>query len=103
MPIHSVGMQLRVILNNAIAFAISAALATALQAQEHPAKRLSNIGSVAIEEYAKGCDEQGRLISAQEYQEAIGVLAEVRTASARLSGFWEEGFRVARSRFEQSQ
>jgi high-affinity iron transporter len=67
--------------------------ASALRAQqENPAKRLSNIVGVAIEEYAKGIDASGRLISADEYQEARGFLVEAGRAAERLSG--ERGVQV---------
>ena len=54
--------------------------------QEHPARRVASIVSVAVEEYGKAIDAQGRLISAQEYQETTDFLAEARRASERLSG-----------------
>jgi high-affinity iron transporter len=58
-----------------------------LAAQEqHPVQRVANIVSVAVEEYKKGVDEKGRLISADEYQEAVGFLADARDAAARLPG-----------------
>ncbi|HKW10430.1 MAG TPA: cytochrome c/FTR1 family iron permease, partial [Gemmatimonadaceae bacterium] len=53
---------------------------------EHPVKRVANIVTVALEEYAKGIDEHGRLISAQEYQEAVDFLADARHAAERLPG-----------------
>ena len=55
-------------------------------AQEHPARRVANIVSVAVQEYGKAVDAQGRLISAQEYQEANDFLADARKAAERLSG-----------------
>ena len=55
-------------------------------AQEHPVKRLANIVTVALEEYAKGIDNGGRLISAQEYQEAVDFLDDARRAAERLPG-----------------
>ena len=55
-------------------------------AQEHPARRVANIVSVAVEEYGKAVDAQGRLISAQEYQEANDFLTDARRAAERLSG-----------------
>src|SRR5205823_9321486 len=54
-------------------------------AQEHPAQRVANIVSVAIEEYKKGVDGAGRLIAPDEYQEAAGFLADGRAAASRLS------------------
>src|SRR3954470_24671145 len=57
-----------------------------LGAQEHPVKRVANIVTVALEEYAKGIDEHGRLISAQEYQEAVDFLTDARRTAERLPG-----------------
>jgi high-affinity iron transporter len=57
-----------------------------LVAQEHPVKRVANIVSVALEEYGKGIDERGRLISGQEYQEAVDFLQDARRAAERLPG-----------------
>jgi high-affinity iron transporter len=55
-------------------------------AQEHPARRVANIVSVAVEEYAKAVDANGRLISAQEYSETNDFLVDARRAADRLSG-----------------
>lgn len=57
-----------------------------LGAQEHPVKRVANIVTVALEEYAKGIDEHGKLISAQEYQEAVDFLTDARRTAERLPG-----------------
>ena len=56
------------------------------RAQEHPVQRVSNIVTVALEEYAKGIDEGGRTISAQEYQEAVDFLTDARRTADRLPG-----------------
>jgi len=62
-------------------------LTSRLSAQdEHPIARVANIVSVAVEEYKKGVDDRGRLISADEYQEAVGFLNDAREAAARLPG-----------------
>jgi high-affinity iron transporter len=53
---------------------------------EHPIRRVANIVSVAVEEYKKGVDDNGRLISADEYQEAVGFLNDAREAAGRLPG-----------------
>src|SRR4051812_2924994 len=69
--------------------AVCAAIALAprpLGAQEHPVKRVANIVTVALEEYAKGIDDQGRMISAQEYQEAVDFLGDARRTAERLPG-----------------
>jgi high-affinity iron transporter len=55
-------------------------------AQEHPARRAANVVNVAVEEYAKAVDARGRLISAQEYQEANEFLVDAKRAAERLSG-----------------
>ena len=55
-------------------------------AQEHPAKRLSSIVSVATEEYGKAVDPRGKLISELEYREAVDFLSDARLVAARLSG-----------------
>jgi FTR1 family protein len=57
-----------------------------LAAQEHPVKRVANIVTVALDEYAKGIDDRGRVISAQEYQEAVDFLADARRTAERLPG-----------------
>ena len=58
----------------------------ALAQEDHPVQRVANIVSVAVEEYRKGVDEQGRRISRDEYDEAAGFLSDARAASTRLSG-----------------
>src|SRR6476619_3260910 len=68
------------------AVAISAVPGLAAHAQEHPVKRVANIVTVALEEYAKGIDDHGRLISAQEYQEAVDFLSDARRTAERLPG-----------------
>jgi hypothetical protein len=52
----------------------------------NPVQRVANIVSVAVEEYKKGIDAKGRLISSDEYQEAVGFLADAREAAGRLPG-----------------
>jgi high-affinity iron transporter len=78
-------MRIDTILNR---FVVLGALLTAMPAaaQEHPARRVANIVSVAVQEYGKAVDGQGRLISAQEYAEANDFLADARKAAERLSG-----------------
>ena len=66
--------------------AISVAGRAAAGAQEHPARRIGAIVSVAVEEYAKGIDDSGHLISAQEYQETVDFLRDAKVVAARLSG-----------------
>jgi high-affinity iron transporter len=80
-------MRLRTILKKNLAILAAVTLcAASLQAQEHPAKRLSSIVGVAVEEYGKGIDAAGRLISQQEYQEAVDFLSGARGVAERLSG-----------------
>jgi high-affinity iron transporter len=80
-------MRLRTILNKTLPLLTAVALATSsLDAQEHPAKRLSSIVGVAVEEYGKGIDASGRMISDQEYQEAVDFLSNAREVAERLSG-----------------
>jgi high-affinity iron transporter len=58
-----------------------------LPAQENPAKRLSSIVGVAVEEYAKAVDDRGRLISKDEFDETYGFLSDASQVAARLSGY----------------
>ncbi len=60
--------------------------ASPLVAQENPVRRVANIVSVAVEEYARGVDAQGKLILQIEYQEATDFLADARAQAARLPG-----------------
>lgn len=78
-------MFLRTILNGVLA--VSALLAPSFRetAQEPPAKRLSSIVSVAVEEYAKGIDADGRLVSATELDEATGFLHDAKDVAQRLT------------------
>jgi high-affinity iron transporter len=85
-PINSLWMHLRTILNYAAFAAFLAMWSVPAPAQEHPARRLSSIVGVAVEEYAKGIDESGKLISQLEYQEAVDFLADAKTVAERLSG-----------------
>jgi high-affinity iron transporter len=55
-------------------------------AQEHPARRVATIVSVAVEEYGKAVDAKGKLVSSQEYQETTDFLADASRAAERLSG-----------------
>lgn len=62
------------------------AAAATVEAQELPARRMANIVSVAVEEYGKGIDGQGRLTTASEYREALGFLADAKAIADRLTG-----------------
>jgi len=61
--------------------------ATSLAAQENPAKRLASIVGVAVEEYAKAVDENGKLISKDEYDETAGFLSDARQIATRLNSY----------------
>jgi high-affinity iron transporter len=61
--------------------------ATILSAQENPAKRLSSIVGVAVEEYAKAVDDHGKLISKDEFDETYGFLTDAKLVAARLNGY----------------
>ncbi len=78
-------MRIKTILNRISLLGVLCAAVPA-GAQEHPARRVASIVSVAVEEYGKAVDAQGRLISAQEYQETNDFLADARLAAERLSG-----------------
>jgi high-affinity iron transporter len=66
---------------------LSLVAATTLSAQENPAKRLSSIVGVAVEEYAKAVDEKGNLISKDEFDETSGFLSDARQVATRLRGY----------------
>ncbi len=75
-------MHLRTLLT----FGLVLAAAAPGRAQEHPARRLSSIVGVAVEEYSKGIDASGKLTSELEYQEAVDFLQDARGVAERLSG-----------------
>ena len=62
-------------------------LPAAVQAQENSAKRLSSIVGVAVEEYRKAIDNDGKLISQDEYTETSSFLTDARSVATRLSGY----------------
>ncbi|MDQ6689883.1 MAG: cytochrome c/FTR1 family iron permease [Gemmatimonadota bacterium] len=66
---------------------LSLVAAVATPAQENPAKRLSSIVGVAVEEYAKAVDERGKLVSKDEFDETYGFLADAKMVAARLNGY----------------
>ena len=79
--------MLRTVLKHGLAAFVAAFVATApAAAQDHPARRLSNIVAVAIEEYGKGVDAQGKVVLDIEYQEAVDFLADAKGVATRLSG-----------------
>ncbi len=62
------------------------ALPRSAAAQDLPGKRLAGIVAVALDEYAKGVDQRGRLIAASEYDEAASFLVDAREVAGRLTG-----------------
>jgi len=64
-----------------------AVIASAGAAQENSAKRLSSIVSVAIEEYGKAVDLNGKLISTDEYSETTSFLEDAKGVALRLRGY----------------
>jgi high-affinity iron transporter len=66
---------------------LSLMAASSLPAQENQAKRLSSIVGVAVEEYAKAVDAQGKLVSQDEYTETTGFLADARGVATRLNSY----------------
>jgi high-affinity iron transporter len=71
-------------LDRAAAVLALAGAPASIAAQEPQVQRVANIVSVAVEEYGKGIDAKGRLISQDEYQEALGFFNDARAAAARL-------------------
>ncbi len=69
----------------AAVMALAGARAACAQ-DDHPAQRLSSIVGVAVGEYAKGVDEHGKLISAEEHSEATGFLRDASEVAGRLPG-----------------
>jgi high-affinity iron transporter len=71
-----------------IGVSVLSLVATAtLPAQENPAKRLSSIVGVAVEEYAKAVDDHGKLVSKDEFDETYGFLSDASQIATRLSGY----------------
>src|SRR5215472_14235417 len=77
-------MGLRMWLDRALVVVALAGVPVLGRAQEQQVQRVANIVSVAVEEYGKGIDARGRLISQDEYQEAQGFLRDARAAAVRL-------------------
>ena len=77
-------MHLRIILNSLLAVAMAGTSAEG-GTQEPPAKRLSSIVGVAVEEYGKAVDAHGRLTSAVELDEATGFLKDAQDVAKRLT------------------
>ena len=80
-------MDFRYKLDRAVAVvALVLAVGRNALAQDRPVQRIATIVSVAVEEYGKGVDAKGRLISNDEYQEAKGFLDDARSVATRLPG-----------------
>lgn len=87
-------MLLRIVLNHSIAFLALLGTPPAEGPQEPPAKRLSAIVGVAVEEYAKGVDSKGQLISSTELEEATGFLRDAKDVARRLTSANADAVRV---------
>ena len=77
-------MLLRMILNRYVTAVLLAATPLSGGPQEPPAKRLAAIVSVAVAEYSKGIDAEGRIIAASELDEAAGFLRDAKDVAQRL-------------------
>ena len=71
---------------HAIAAAALCLVPGAAEGQEHPARRLSSIVGVAVEEYGKAVDARGKLVSDIEYREAVDFLQDAKSVAGRLAG-----------------
>jgi len=63
---------------------VLSAVAAPASAQVETVQRIAGMIAIAADEYGKAVDAQGRLISNEEYQEAIGFLSEAKTSAIRL-------------------
>jgi high-affinity iron transporter len=61
--------------------------ATTLPAQGNPAKRLSSIVSVAVEEYSKAFDDAGKLVAPAEYAETTDFLRDAKDVAGTLKSY----------------
>ena len=87
-------MLMRTILNYSIAVLALFNAPSADGLQEPPAKRLSAIVGVAVEEYAKGVNAKGQLISSTEFDEATGFLRDAKDVAKRLTSPNADAVRV---------
>jgi high-affinity iron transporter len=78
-------MRLRTILNLVFAAAALVLGAARAHAQEAPAKRLASVVGVAVDEYGKGVDAQGRITLQLEYDEAVAFLGDARAIADRVA------------------
>jgi high-affinity iron transporter len=79
-------MSLSAQLSRAAAVLLFACSMAVAQQPAHPIQRVAFIVSVAVDEYGKGVDPQGRIVSSEEYQEAVDFLAQAKVAAGRLPG-----------------
>lgn len=79
-------MPLRLKLGRGILLLLVGGAPSVLAAQDRPVQRIATIVSVAVEEYGKGIDAKGRMISNDEYQEALGFFDDAQGVAARLPG-----------------
>lgn len=75
-------------LGSLVAFAIAHTPRAGAQgsSESGQAKRLASVVAVAVEEYGKGVDSRGALVSQDEYTETIGFLDDARQIAQRLTG-----------------
>src|SRR5678815_2578348 len=59
-------------------------LAGVARGQDPTVRRIASMVAIAVVEYGNGIDAHGRLIAANEYQEAVDFLSEARAAAVRL-------------------
>jgi high-affinity iron transporter len=69
-----------------LAVLLLAASSLTASAQDNSAKRLSSIVGVAVEEYGKAVDGNGKLISRLEYDETTSFLGDAKGVAGRLTG-----------------
>jgi high-affinity iron transporter len=80
-------MFLRTVLNRYLCASLLLVAPAHLDPMQEPAaKRLAAIVSVAVEEYAKGIDANGRIIAASELDEAAGFLRDAKEIAQKLDG-----------------
>jgi high-affinity iron transporter len=78
-------MKSRPKLARCLGFLLLSTLAAARAgAQVETVQRIAGMVAIAADEYGKGIDAQGRLISNDEYKEAAGFLTEARASANRL-------------------
>jgi high-affinity iron transporter len=80
-------MYARIVLTRFAAGALlCAAVTKSAESQDAPPRRLANIVGVAVSEYGLAVDEQRRVISTMEFDEAVAFLGDARALAVRLTG-----------------